>query len=104
MRCKIEGEITLAGLKCVGISHLEGSRSLAGTLSESDVLRIAAQAVQLYAERHPRPPHVNMTQAAKMLGLSQPTVRNLMHSGKLRYDGCGLIPIEQIDKLLAAGR
>lgn len=66
----------------------------------TEELKIAIKAVQLYAERHPRPPHVNMTQAAKMLGLSLPTVRKLVHSGKLKYDKCGLIPIEQVDALL----
>jgi excisionase family DNA binding protein len=66
----------------------------------TEELKIAIRAVQIYAERHPRPPHVNMTQAAKMLGLSLPTVRKLVQSGKIRFDKCGLIPIEQIDALL----
>jgi excisionase family DNA binding protein len=42
-----------------------------------------------------------MKQAAEMLGVSQPTVRKIMHSGRLRFNKCGLIPIEQVDKLLA---
>jgi len=34
--------------------------------------------------------------------LSRPTVRNLMKAGKLSFNGCGLIPIEQVDRLLLA--
>ena len=63
-------------------------------------LHTAILAVQIYAQRHPRPPHVTMTQAAAMLDLSRPTVRKLVHSGRLKLNGCGLIPIEQIDALL----
>jgi hypothetical protein len=65
-------------------------------------LEIAERAVQLYAGRHPRPVQVTITQAAQMLGLSRPTVRNLMKAGKLSFNGCGLIPIEQIDRILLA--
>lgn len=65
-------------------------------------LQVAMRAVELYAQRHPRPVHVNITQAAEMLGLSRPTVRKLMQSGKLRLNSCGLIPIEQVDALLLA--
>lgn len=67
-----------------------------------DELKTAVRAVQIYAERHPRPPHVTMTQAAQMLDLSRATVRKLVNSGKLRMNGCGLIPIEQVDALLVA--
>jgi excisionase family DNA binding protein len=65
-------------------------------------LETAVQAVEIYAARHPRPVQVTITQAAQMLGLSRPTVRNLMKAGKLSFNGCGLIPIEQIDRLLLA--
>ncbi|WP_144156489.1 helix-turn-helix domain-containing protein [Paraburkholderia sp. BCC1885] len=65
-------------------------------------LKTAVRAVQIYAERHPRPPHVTMTQAAQMLDLSRATVRKLVNTGKLRMNGCGLIPIEQVDALLTA--
>ncbi|MEN6539419.1 MAG: helix-turn-helix domain-containing protein [Mizugakiibacter sp.] len=65
-------------------------------------LEIATKAVQLYAESHPRPPHVTQRQAAKMLDLSAPTVSKLVKSGKLKLNGAGLIPIGQIDELLAA--
>ncbi|WP_349666347.1 helix-turn-helix domain-containing protein [Achromobacter xylosoxidans] len=62
----------------------------------------AARAVELYAQRHPRPPQVNVTQAAKMLGLSRPTVHKLMKAGKLTFNSCGQIPIEQVDRVLAS--
>jgi hypothetical protein len=65
-------------------------------------LETALRAIEIFSARHPRPTQVNMTQAAEMLGLSRPTVRNLLKFGKLRLNGCGLIPIEQVDALLAA--
>lgn len=66
----------------------------------SEELKIALQAVRLYAESHPRPAHVTMVQAAEMLGLSRHTVSKMVHTGKLRLNGCGLIPIAQVDALL----
>jgi len=65
-------------------------------------LELLQQAFELYAARRPRPVQVTITQAAQMLGLSRPTVRNLMKAGKLSFNGCGLIPIEQVDRLLLA--
>ena len=62
----------------------------------------AVRAVELYAQRHPRPPQVNVTQAAKMLGLSRPTVHKLMKAGKLTFNSCGQIPIEQVDRVMAS--
>lgn len=62
----------------------------------------AVRAVELYAQRHPSPPQVNVTQAAKMLGLSRPTVHKLMKAGKLTFNSCGQIPIEQVDRVLAS--
>lgn len=70
----------------------------------TDALNIAVQAVRIYAESHPRPPHVTQRQAAEMLGLSAPTVSKLVRSGKLRLNGAGLIPIAQIDALLAGDK
>jgi hypothetical protein len=64
--------------------------------SDQQVMRIAQRAVDLYVSRHPRPVQVTITQAAQMLGLSRPTVRNLMKAGKLSFNKCGMIPIEQI--------
>lgn len=61
---------------------------------------VALRAVEIYAQRHPRPAHVTLTQAAQMLELSRPTVRKLIAAGKLKLNGCGLIPTEQIDRLL----
>jgi len=40
-------------------------------------LQIAAKAVQIYAETHPRPTHVTQVQAAEMLNLSRYTVREI---------------------------
>jgi predicted DNA-binding protein (UPF0251 family) len=64
-------------------------------------LRIAARAVRLYAESHPRPTQVTQVQAAEILGVSSRTVRNYIVAGKLKLNGCGLVPIEAVDALRA---
>lgn len=64
-------------------------------------LRIAAQAVRLYAETHPRPIQVTQRQAAAMLGVSTQTVRNYIRARKLKLNGAGFVPIEALDRLLA---
>ncbi|QLB63478.1 helix-turn-helix domain-containing protein [Paraburkholderia caribensis] len=66
----------------------------------NDELRIAIRAVQLYAERHPRPPQVTITQAAEMLGLSRHTVSKMVRAGQFKLNRCGMIPVEQIDAAL----
>lgn len=58
-----------------------------------NISQIAAQAVRLYAEMHPRPPHVTLAQAAEMMHLSEPTVRKLIVAGKIRRNASGLIPV-----------
>ena len=67
----------------------------------TETLEIAIKAVQLYAESHPRPSQVTQTQAAEMLGMSRNTVAKLVRAGNLRLNGCGLIPVSEIDKILA---
>ncbi|WP_454844937.1 DNA-binding protein [Ralstonia thomasii] len=84
------------------LARTRSSESTPDKLSAEWAEKIAQRAVQLYAERHPRPRHVTMTQAAEMLELSQPTVRKLLRAGKLKLNGCGLIPVEQIDHILLA--
>lgn len=66
-------------------------------MSEIEMLE---RAFQLYAARHPRPVQVNQKQAAEMLGVSPRTVHNLIKSGVLRLNKCGMIPIELIDAAL----
>lgn len=73
-------------------------------MSEDQTLRIAARAVQLYAETHPRPAQVTQTQAATMLGVHPKTIRNYVVAGKLTLNGCGLIPIGAVDALLVPQR
>jgi excisionase family DNA binding protein len=65
-----------------------------------ELLAVASKAVELYAIRHPRPPHVTQQQAAEMLHIHRNTVRRHIDSGGLRLNKCGLIPIEQVDALL----
>lgn len=65
-----------------------------------DALEIAIKAVQHYAELHPRPSQVTQLQAAEMLGVSRATVGRMIKAGTLRLNGCGLIPIAEIDRAL----
>jgi len=67
----------------------------------SDLLEIAAKAVQLYAETHPRPLHITQKQAAGMLGLSEKTVSAMVKGGRLKLNDCGMIPISEIDRVLS---
>lgn len=82
------------------LAKARSSESTPDKLAAEWAEKIARRAVQLYADSHPRPRHVTMTQAAEMLELSRPTVRKLVQSGRLRLNGCGLIPMEQVDLAL----
>lgn len=66
----------------------------------SEAEQIARRAVQLYAESHPRPVHVTITQAGEILGVSRQTVAKMVRAGQMRLDQCGRIPIEQVDAML----
>lgn len=72
------------------------------TLSQTTALEIAFQAVRLYAETHPRPLHVTLGQAAEMLGIPMDSLMKMMSGKKLRLNECGLIPIGDIDLVLAS--
>lgn len=65
-------------------------------------VEIALTAIQLYAEMHPRPPHVTQAQAAVMLRRSEPTVRKMIRAGLIKLNGAGLIPISEIDRVISA--
>ena len=65
-----------------------------------NTLEIATRAVRLYAESHPRPPHVTQAQACEMLHLSAPTVRRLIRAGALRLNAAGMIPVAEVDRLI----
>lgn len=64
-------------------------------------MRVAAKAVRLYAQTHPRPTQINQSQAAEILGVTSRTVRNYIRAGKLRLNSCGLLPIETVDAIRA---
>lgn len=72
------------------------------TISQDAVLEVAFQAVRLYAETHPRPLHVTLGQAAEMLGIPMDSLMKMMSGKKLRLNACGLIPIGDIDQVLAS--
>lgn len=71
-------------------------------MSYTEIIETALKAVQLYAETHPRPTHVNLGQAAEMLGVSRVTLRKIIATGEIRLNAFGMIPIEQIDRTRAA--
>lgn len=73
-------------------------------MTTTDPLAIAQRAIQLYAETHPRPAHVNMKQAADMLGCGIYRVRSLIRAGTLKLNGCGMIPIAGIQPPPVGGR
>ena len=73
-------------------------------MTEQHALEIAVKAVEIYAARHPRPPHVTITQAAAMLGRSRPTATLLMKRHKVKLNGCGAIAIEDVDRMLVAAK
>lgn len=101
-RLKRESDELVRKIEAISRSSADAFGS--GPFTDEQTLRIAQRAVDLYAIRHPRPVHVTITQAAQMLGLSTPNVRNLMKAGELRFNGCGRIPIEQVDMVLARSR
>jgi len=72
------------------------------TTIELDQLEaVVERAVARAIARAPRPTQVNLTQAGQMLNVSRTTVSRMVHSGRIRLNKCGLIPIEQIDAILA---
>lgn len=68
----------------------------------TEALDIAREAVRMYAESRPRPSQVTQRQAAEMLGLCDKTVRAMIRSGRIKMNDCGLIPISEVDRVLAA--
>lgn len=68
----------------------------------TEVLQIAVKAVQIYAESHPRPSHITQKQAAEILNITAPTLKKMLVSGQIKLNKCGKVPIEQIDKVIAA--
>lgn len=65
-------------------------------------LQIAAAAVRLYAETHPRPSQITQAQAAEMAEVSPATICRMVREGKLKLNEFGRIPIAELDKALAA--
>ncbi|PXX15876.1 excisionase family DNA binding protein [Paraburkholderia tropica] len=85
-------------------THAEVPETSPAGLSDAEILHIAHKALELHAAQHPRPPHVTISQAADMLGLSRHTVSKMLHAGQFRLNRCGRIPIEQIDMAQSARR
>lgn len=70
---------------------------------KEQILDIAEQAIKKFENLPSRPPHVTMVEAGEMLGMSAYHVRKLLYSGRLKLNGCGRIPIDLIDRIIAAG-
>ena len=70
-------------------------------VEEMNIIEIAAKAVQTYAEMHPRPSQVSCGQACEMLGVSRPTLRAIIRRGEIKLTAFGLIPVSEIDRVLA---
>ncbi|MFP3703390.1 helix-turn-helix domain-containing protein [Paraburkholderia sp. SIMBA_009] len=85
-------------------THSDVPETSPAGLSDAEILRIAHRALELHAAQCPRPPHVTISQAAEMLGLSRGTVSKMLHAGQFRLNRCGRIPIEQIDRAQAVRR
>jgi hypothetical protein len=66
-----------------------------------ETMEAAVAAVRLYAETHPRPPHVTQEQAADMLRVGKHKVCTLVKLGVLRVNACGRIPTSDVDRALA---
>ena len=74
-----------------------GEPSTAEGVDDARMLVLAARAVQMYAETHPRPTQVTQAQAAEMLGVHRHTVAKMVAAGTLRLSRCGMIPVERVD-------
>jgi hypothetical protein len=68
----------------------------------SELELVAYKAVRLYAETHPRPPHVTQKQAAAMLNRTEQTISAMVRDGRIKLNDCGMIPITEIDRVLQA--
>ena len=55
----------------------------------------------MYAEEHPRPIMITQKQAAEMLNVSPTTINLRVKSGQIKLNGLGMIPISEIDRLIA---
>jgi hypothetical protein len=76
--------------------------SIAEGVDDARMLAVAARAIQMYAETHPRPTQVTIGQAAEMLGIGRWKATQLVKVGTLRINACGLVPIEQVDQARTA--
>ena len=68
----------------------------------AETIAIAHAAVRMYAESHPRPAQVTQKQASSMLGCGIGKVRDLVRSGTLKLNPCGMIPVTEIDRALSS--
>ena len=55
--------------------------------------------IRTVVSMRPQPLCVNQKQAAEMLGLSIPTLKNHIKDGKILLNDIGMIPIAEINKL-----
>lgn len=69
-------------------------------MTTSDIDQIL-KILEIHDARRPRPSHVNMVQAAEILGKNVKTVSKMVRFGSIKLNPCGMIPITEIDRVLA---
>lgn len=67
----------------------------------TETLSIVLKAIELFAAKHPRPPHVTAKQCADMTGKCAHTIGKMIRAGHIRTNAMGMIPIEEVDRLIA---
>lgn len=97
----LDAEIVAALRRYVDDVVASESITIAPSLSSKEMLSIAQEAVRQFEKMPPRPPHVTQKDAANMLGLSTATVSRKVKNGEIRLNRCGMIPISEIDRILA---
>lgn len=68
----------------------------------TEAIQMAEYAARRVLEARPRPSSVTQRQSAEMLNVSTATVSRMVKAGKLKMNGVGMIPISEIDRVLAA--
>ena len=71
-----------------------------GVIENAAKQAVSEALLKMQKRDQPRPLHVTQKQAAEILGLSPTTVGKLVNSGKLKLNGCGMIPMSEIDRII----
>ena len=83
--------------------HVIVNKSQLEQIIHDAAIRAAQETVSRYVVAHPRPSAVTAIQAAEIMGRGYSTVTLYIRRGTLKRNAAGMIPIEQIDKMISAG-